>query len=774
MSAHKPTVYADLRCLQDPGYQYRGVGHHVSSLLRGRPDGPARDWPLVGLLDPQLPPLPAEYRALCDEVTHCLNPVLSHAGALFLDASPMTHDPRFSLRLAGHAHLLGVAVIYDFIPLDWPGYFPALSHRMDYLSKVVRLKGLDLFFPISHYSARRLMDLLAVPESRVTVTGAAVRAALYEACAARTPPPGDVETPYFLTVGGGDRRKNTEVAIRAVRRLNLVRSTPVELRVVGHYGPDYAAELRQLAREGPGFRFLQFCPGVSDGELTGLYTRAVATIAPSHIEGFSLPIVEAALCGSPVIASSCAAQMELVGNPDATFPSDRDDILAERLERVMDDRSFRAALVREQADLAPRYHEQAVAERFWTRLARDSHARFGNGNAPAVGRAVKPALAVLSPYPPDASGIARFTERTFEAAAGSFQIDLYSDAPRPLLTHGACRDAGRIGPAALLGKNYDAVIAVLGNSHFHTPIFELFERYGGPCILHDSRLTHIYHRRLGAEGFQAFASRLLGRAVSSGEVEVWLQDKDLPSLFVEPVLERARPLIVHTHQFQALLKERYGAHASVATFPPNLSFPRDEIRPRAREEVRRSLGLATDRFVVATFGYVGVSKGVFACIVALEILRSWGIPAELYFVGDPAGLEGALNHVAVQYGVRDHVHWDTGFVEDARYRNFMAAADAAIQLRSYGFGQPSAALADCISAGLPAVASNELALSCDAPPYIERVPDHTSPLLVAEGLARIWERSRDREAHEEQRQEYLRQHSFAVYARRLREILELT
>ena len=102
----------------------------------------------------------------------------------------------------------------------------------------------------------------------------------------------------------------------------------------------------------------------------------------------------------------------------------------------------------------------------------------------------------------------------------------------------------------------------------------------------------------------------------------------------------------------------------------------------------------------------------------------------------------------------------------------MIACDASVSLRTYGLGQASAGLTDAISAGLPTVASAELAEICEAPSYVLRVPDPFSPLLVAERLAEIHacgEVDRD----PEERRAYCREHSFDYYARRLGEILGL-
>ena len=42
----------------------------------------------------------------------------------------------------------------------------------------------------------------------------------------------------------------------------------------------------------------------------------------------------------------------------------------------------------------------------------------------------KPRVAFLSPFPPEESGCARFTERTIRAASSPIEIDLYTKCPK--------------------------------------------------------------------------------------------------------------------------------------------------------------------------------------------------------------------------------------------------------------------------------------------------------------------------------------------------------
>jgi hypothetical protein len=278
---------------------------------------------------------------------------------------------------------------------------------------------------------------------------------------------------------------------------------------------------------------------------------------------------------------------------------------------------------------------------------------------------------------------------------------------------------------------------------------------------------------MGRERFSVWAQKLLKRSVTNEEIDTWLHDQDPPSLFIETILERADPLIVHTGRFRDLIRERYARDVRVATFPPNMSFTSDELSREFRSASRNRLGIPDDVFAVATFGYVAGIKGIASMVIAIEMLRSWRIPADLYFVGSDLTLGGA-DRLAADYGVKQYVHTHRDFLALQTYRDYMLAVDAAIQLRLYDFGQPSAALADCVSAGLPAVANESLAESCDAPDYVTRVHNHVSPLIVAEQLREIYDtRRRNDPLLLQQREAYLAEHNFAKYSERLLQALEL-
>lgn len=723
-----PVIYVDLRYLQDPLCRVRGIGNHVAALLRTRGQSSFSCWKTVGLLDPQMPQLPPEVASLVDGTTYSTNPCRADALAVFIDASPMTHNMRFALRFPNQPNFLRVAVVYDFIPLDWPGYFPALADRIEYLARLARLRKFDLFLPISSYTALRTSELLGVSCRQMGVTGASVRRIIYE-LRDRLKwkfSHSDNSAPYFVMVIGGDPRKNPEIAVKAVRRLNLAYGRRIALKIAGHYEDIHKRHLSRLAGYEQGAGFLEFCPGVSDGELVALYSGATATIVPAHIEGFSLPVVEAAVCGCPVVASTCAAHMELIEQQEALFPSDDAEILCEKLDALLNDQSLRDSLAAAQAHLGTKFHENAVGRRFWTAIEAAVESRR---HAAVIAKPRKPTLAFLSPFPPDQSEAGIYTASTIRVGEKLFDSDLYTEAPRPLASEGRVRDAGGISLAPLLNGRYDGIISVIGNSPCNARIFEVFKQCGGPCILHD-----------------------------------------IPP-FAESIIDRAFPLIVHSVAQQAKIKNWFGAEAQVLPCCPTALFTDEELTSYAKNTVRERHGIPPGTFLISSFGVTAPEKEMKACILAVELLRSWNIPAELFFIGNAGLYREEIDQLATWYGIAENVHCTSASLESATYRDFLVASDAAVQVQTHGLGQFSLGLADSISAGLPCVASDELAGGCDAPSYVARVPDRFSPLQVAEHLASIWETLALRDSHRDARATYLQTHNFDYYGRRLIEVL---
>ncbi|MDD4319788.1 MAG: glycosyltransferase family 1 protein, partial [Candidatus Peribacteraceae bacterium] len=108
----------------------------------------------------------------------------------------------------------------------------------------------------------------------------------------------DLSLPFFLYVGNAKEHKNVPLLIEAFRRAAL----PAH-RLVLVTGGTEAALL-------PSAENVCVLSGVDDEHLPALYSAAAAFVTASLYEGYGLPAVEAAACGSPVIAARTAATPE--------------------------------------------------------------------------------------------------------------------------------------------------------------------------------------------------------------------------------------------------------------------------------------------------------------------------------------------------------------------------------------------------------------------------------------------------------------------------------
>jgi len=138
--------------------------------------------------------------------------------------------------------------------------------------------------------------------------------------------PGDAvraARPYFIHVGTIEARKNLAQLLALWRRLEerLGAQTP-SLVLVGRYGWENEAVLDHLQRS-PNLRgVVHQAENLSDGALVRLMRGARAVLAPSAVEGFDLPAVEASALGAPLIASDIPPHRELTPHAELIDPLD--------------------------------------------------------------------------------------------------------------------------------------------------------------------------------------------------------------------------------------------------------------------------------------------------------------------------------------------------------------------------------------------------------------------------------------------------------------------
>ncbi|QNE40129.1 glycosyltransferase family 4 protein [Hymenobacter sp. NBH84] len=258
----------------------------------------------------------------------------------------LSHELPVGLTRAG---IPGVVTMHDVISKVHPEWYGAVE-RIIYDQKVrYSCRHAAKIVAISEHTKRDLIEYYRVEPDKIKV--------IYQACdpvyyqrqpteqAARTVAQLGVTTPYVLGVGSLEPRKNIATLLRAYQHL------PVDLRVplvlVGK-GKRHKQQLQQLLSQANLEDVVYWLENVVDiRQLQALYQGASALIYPSLYEGFGLPIAEALLCKTPVIASSTSALPEAGGPASCYIDPTSPEQLAHAIEKVLTD-SAHANHMREQ------------------------------------------------------------------------------------------------------------------------------------------------------------------------------------------------------------------------------------------------------------------------------------------------------------------------------------------------------------------------------------------------------------------------------------------
>lgn len=244
-----------------------------------------------------------------------------------------------------------VVAIHDVIADRYPELtLPTWRARLFWKAKVaLAIRQAGTILTVSDYSAREISRHLGVPPDRIRVAGEAPAPVFrptesgsrIRETAARHGLPEGAE--WFLYVGGFNPHKRVDALVRAHAR--LVRETddpPPYLLLVGAVDDDvfhrYDEAVRREIRNAGTGRFVVWTGFVPDEELRHLYSGARAAVLPSREEGFGLPAVEAAACGTPVVATTASPLPDLLeGGGIFVDPADEESLYEALLRLAGDD-----------------------------------------------------------------------------------------------------------------------------------------------------------------------------------------------------------------------------------------------------------------------------------------------------------------------------------------------------------------------------------------------------------------------------------------------------
>lgn len=221
----------------------------------------------------------------------------------------------------------------------------------------------DAIMAYSESTKRDVVRQLGVGAEKVTVAPMAVDEGFApmgrEAAEAYVGERYGVRPPYLLFVSTLEPRKNVPTLIRAFE--TIAADYPHSLVLIGGVGWN-AGPILQAIEDSP-VRERIIRPGfVPHMKLPAFYCAADAFVFPTLYEGFGLPLLEALLCGCPVVAAENSSVPEVTGG--AALLSDAMDVdgIASNVMRVLDDGDLREKLVARGKAHAAGYSWHACAE----------------------------------------------------------------------------------------------------------------------------------------------------------------------------------------------------------------------------------------------------------------------------------------------------------------------------------------------------------------------------------------------------------------------------
>lgn len=270
-----------------------------------------------------------------------LLPAAAFASGANLLHSPANTGPRY-------AGMPKVVTIHDMIPVDLE---PDSPTTIEWLRRVNRMaRRADHIITPSEYSKKRIIAQLKIPEERISVIPWAPHPTMRHVTEQQTITEVklkhrlNAEDDYILAFGAVDPRKNTESLLRAYAGLPESLRSRFRLLVIG-MAPSGMKHFQALVTTLQLERAAIVHGYADEADLPALLSGATLLAFPSKSEGFGLPVLDAFMCETAVLAGDRTSLPEVVGDAGCLVDPDSTDAIREALQRLLQDNNHRQQLV---------------------------------------------------------------------------------------------------------------------------------------------------------------------------------------------------------------------------------------------------------------------------------------------------------------------------------------------------------------------------------------------------------------------------------------------
>ena len=207
-----------------------------------------------------------------------------------------------------------VTTIHDFGFLKYPStahpkIASAMKGRLEWVKKDV-----DLIIAISKATKNDVVDILGISPKKVKVVYEAlpkdIKKVQNNKLIADVKKKYKIKNDFLLSVATLEPRKNLKRVILAFNEVKKI-IPDMQLVLAGKLGWDQDIK-KMMGKRPKDIIFTGFID--REHELSSLYSSASCFVFPSLYEGFGLPILEAMVCGCPVVTSNISSMPEVAGD----------------------------------------------------------------------------------------------------------------------------------------------------------------------------------------------------------------------------------------------------------------------------------------------------------------------------------------------------------------------------------------------------------------------------------------------------------------------------
>ncbi|HEV3122155.1 MAG TPA: glycosyltransferase, partial [Isosphaeraceae bacterium] len=614
--------------------------------------------------------------------------------------------------------------------------------RDDYL-RLEALRSYDLLLADSDGTRADCQALLGLPERRIQTLTAAADAGFFGPDFAEAMPEyaqgvlrdGGIERKFVVAGGGRERCDGLAPLVDAFALLPPHVRQGHQLVIPFAVSPqEWEHLLWRASARGIGDALVQ-TGELSCEALRVLYQRCGAFLVPPG-EKSPWPLLEAMLCGSPVVADDGSAQGEIVADAGllaaAGILNDVAHKLASLLEAPARARVFGARALSQ----ARRFDTSQAAERFLDMLGSLDEPRAPI--RPRTGRpaARKPRIAFFSPLPPKKTGVSDYAACLIEELTRFYEIDLFHDAGYvPIIALNSdqrfAADA-RMFPQYQPERNYHGIVYQMGNSPYHDFLYGPLTRYPGVVTLHDFMLSDLHIRiglRMGA-GFDFLRDELLEwypeetrqihaamrewndewRKVTTGcAKKSWRLNRR--------ILACSRRVVVHSPWCVEQVRTATPALTERMVVSPLGTYARSRTAS-ARAATRERFHVASDALVFGCFGFLQSDKLLFEAFQAFETVARVDPKAVFLLVGEDS--DNGECREKIQAAGSSHQVRFLGRQSAQEFDELQAITDVGVNLRRPPtHGETSATLLGLLSFGVPTIVT-DVATFSDFPDGVVR------------------------------------------------------